>query len=139
MAHPLAHLDAAPDRVAIAGVLEAIAAKKLAELKFGMWGSARQGELEVLAAAADGPRWVVHFLFDVLCSHNAQSGSDWETHHVFVGRGVFSGGALSAEAVLEEERIPIYEQAGSTDHYDPRVAVHSVRAEALARLGSIAD
>lgn len=94
--------------------------------------SQQAGKVEILAAAGDPSHQTVHFLFDTLVSHWAQSGSDWDDHTVYHGTAVFDDGVLIDVAleVARNRQIVEYQVA----NYDRSGAVGGVRAELRARL-----
>jgi hypothetical protein len=73
------------------------------------------------------------FVFDFMLLHGTQSGSDWYTHFVFVGRAVVSAAGEVAESEIEnrlEAHVTEYEQewAPPGESYSHRAVRHKIGA-----------
>jgi hypothetical protein len=99
------------------------------------WGSGeRLGKkpiVEIFAAAREGETLVVHFIYDFRIGRWAQSGSDWDEHHIHVGHAGFRGGALVSHLIAPDV-VTIVEYY--CDSYDEAPAVNARRAKAIAKI-----
>ena len=117
--------------------LDAIADATLRELDGRyMGGVSRRPIVDVYAASKDGERLLVHFIFDFALYHYAQSGSDWDTHSIYLGEAVFIKGKLVSKSVSSARELTVQEQQGSTDWYAPEPAMREIREQACAKLAS---
>jgi hypothetical protein len=121
------------ERAAILDALHAIGGARMREQQ-GRYPSAvaREPSIEVLAASRSGDRLEVTYLVHFRLSCFAQSGSDWDDHHVIVACAAFEGRALVAERTISEQVKTIIDR--DTDAYDDDATVARVRQDTVERL-----
>jgi hypothetical protein len=120
------------ERKAIVTALQAIADEQGEAVKWsGIDRLSKKPVVEVFAAAREAERLVVRFIYDFRIGRWAQSGSDWDEHHIHAGSAIFCDGALVSH-LIEPEMITIIEYA--CDTYDEAPAVNERRARAIASL-----
>ncbi len=119
-------------RKPIVAALQAIADGHGEAVKWsGVDSLSKKPVVEVFAATREGETLVVHFIYDFRIGRWAQSGSDWDEHHIHAGHASFRKGALISHLIAKHE---VYIQERNCDSYDEAPAVSARRAEAIARL-----
>jgi hypothetical protein len=120
------------ERKAMAAVLQAIADNRSESVKWSSSETLRKKPVvEIFAAARRGEAIDVHFIYDFRIGRWAQSGSDWDEHHIHVGHATFLGGHLVSRTI-EPDMVTIAESW--CDSYDEAPAVDARRATAIAGL-----
>jgi hypothetical protein len=132
---PLAAWKALPPEVRerLRAELQAVAAKQAAADQSSPGALHRAPRAEPYASKAGDGRLTLHFVFDYMIWHAAQSGSDWFDHHVYVGRADFEGAALLGSSTERRETHNVSEFDEPT--YEPFVARQHLLDVLRARKG----
>ncbi len=77
---------------------------------------------------------VVHFFFSRYEQCYAQSGSDWDEHHFYVGEATFVGRELTSVNIVHTCHTI---SESSCPDYDREAGLAAARAEALAKLSAL--
>jgi hypothetical protein len=132
---PLADWNALPPeaRERLRAELQAVAAKQAAADQSSPGSLHRAPRAEPYASEAGDGRLTLHFVFDFMIWHAAQSGSDWFDHHVYVGRADFEGTTLLRSSTERRETHNVSEFDEPT--YEPFVARQHLLDVLRARRG----
>lgn len=124
------------DAATRAKILEAITQAVLDELKSDPWYSAFSGppRVEILGARDAGHALVVHYIADHLNYCNAQSGSDWANHDLFLGDVAVREESLAPVRVDSLPRVNVTESTWDAG-YDRDPWFSQLREAAFSRIG----
>ena len=124
------------DTATRARILEAITQAVLGEVKGDPWYSAFSGapRVEILGARDAGHALVVHYIADHLNYCNAQSGSDWANHDLFLGDVAVRGDNVAPVRVDSLPRVNVTESTWDAG-YDREPWFAQLRETAISRIG----